>query len=891
MGERQFGPYRLIRQIAVGGMAELHLAKTKGIAGFEKYVALKMIHPNFAEDEQFIQMLIDEAKIAVQLQHVNIAQTFDLGRVGDHYYITMEFVDGADLYKILRRGSEQELDVPLDVCAYIAKEVATGLDYAHRKRDMSGQPMGIVHRDVSPQNVLVSHSGEIKLVDFGIAKATMKVRQTAVGVIKGKYYYMSPEQAWGDPVDPRSDIFSAGIVLYEMITGQMLYLEEDLQRLLEMVRRADIASPSTLRKNIPPQLERIVMHALAKNPEDRYQHAVDFATDLERFLHGYSPVFTATKIASYLRHVLGDQNAPPEDLAEQRNPLLGTQPIDNDELLHDRSELRDENSVIFRMDALKKKQSADEAAARARQGRSSSVPRPLKAESTAPVGDRLPLPPPLADNGARRTPRPGGEKTPLPRITRRDPTLPPPAASASKRNPGETTRQVDPDSVGPDSTDPWIGRDEDQGGEHTLITAPPRFGTEPGSDLRGENTQIDARVPAAELYDDGPTTQRPPMAMGGGRPRTTPPPSAASASSAAAAAPTVRSGRSSPPPALAARTATPAVSEVRQRRESRRTPAEGHPVPSVLQAIVSSAGSEPMPHPGNQAGNHPGTPSATARAESSIRATAPPSHGASGGPVLPAPSSGAPFHSPQSTDTPAQATVPWPGAYPTPQGGHGYPPQGYPLPGYPPQPYYPGYPGNSPWPVPGGESEESQYRIRSQSRRWLELVVIGLLVISGAAAATYFIIRATGEEKPVGNLIIDSVPTGATVFIDDARLDTLTPVTFANTRPGARHEVRVELPRHAVFHQSVIVPTRGGDLRVTAVMQSITGKLYLSSEPARAEVYIKGERRGLTPFELDDVEMETTKEVELRHAAHGSRVIPLIWPKDGVLKTHIVFKK
>jgi serine/threonine protein kinase len=195
-------------------MAEIHLAKTKGIAGFEKYCALKMIHPNFAEDDQFIQMLVDEAKIAVQLTHGNIAQTFDLGRVGETYYITMEYVDGADLYKILRRASEQDLEMPLDVCAFIAKEIASALDHAHRKRDHTGKALGIVHRDVSPQNVLISYAGEVKLVDFGIAKATMKVRQTAVGVIKGKYYYMSPEQAWGDPIDYRSDIFSAGIVLY-----------------------------------------------------------------------------------------------------------------------------------------------------------------------------------------------------------------------------------------------------------------------------------------------------------------------------------------------------------------------------------------------------------------------------------------------------------------------------------------------------------------------------------------------------------------------------------------------------------------------------------------------------------------------------------------------------
>ncbi len=358
MGERQFGPYRLVQQIAVGGMAEIHLAKTSGIAGFEKYVALKMIHPNFSQDEQFIQMLIDEAKITVQLQHVNIAQTFDLGRVGDTYYITMEYVDGADLYKLLRRASERGVPTPVNVAAYVGKEMATGLDYAHRKRDMSGRALRIVHRDVSPQNVLISHAGEVKLVNFGIAKATMRVRQTAVGVIKGKYYYMSPEQAWGDPLDHRSDIFSCAIVLYEMLTGQMLYLEEDLHRLLDMVRKANIAPPTTLRRDIPPQLERIVMHALSKRPDDRYQTAGDLATDLERFLHAYSPVFTASKVTAFFDKILGEEaELPPppviESVPEARDPDLSTQRISRDHIAQKRSDIADENSVIFRVSDLK----------------------------------------------------------------------------------------------------------------------------------------------------------------------------------------------------------------------------------------------------------------------------------------------------------------------------------------------------------------------------------------------------------------------------------------------------------------------------------------------------------------------------------------------------------
>src|SRR5688572_27213455 len=186
----QFGPYRLVHQIATGGMAEIHLAKTRGIGGFEKYIALKMIHPNFSSDDHFIQMLIDEAKIAVQLQHVNIAQIFDLGRVSDTYYIAMEYVDGCDLYRLLRKASEQDVPMPVEVAVHVAKEVATGLDYAHRKRDAEGKALKIVHRDISPQNVLLSHAGEVKIVDFGIAKASSRARQTGVGVIKGKDYYM-----------------------------------------------------------------------------------------------------------------------------------------------------------------------------------------------------------------------------------------------------------------------------------------------------------------------------------------------------------------------------------------------------------------------------------------------------------------------------------------------------------------------------------------------------------------------------------------------------------------------------------------------------------------------------------------------------------------------------
>jgi len=380
--ERIFGPYRLVHQIATGGMAEIHLAKTRGLGGFEKLVALKMIHPNFSADDHFIQMLVDEAKITVQLQHVNIAHTFDLGKVGDTYYIAMEFVDGWDLFKVLRRASEKDVFMPVELAAMVAKEVLGGLDYAHRKRDADGNSLGIVHRDISPQNVLLSASGEVKVVDFGIAKATMRVKQTAVGVIKGKYYYMSPEQAWGDPLDHRTDVFSAGIILYEMLTGQMLYLEEDINKLLEMVRRARIDPPSTKRAGIPRELDRIVMRALAKKPDMRWQTAQDFSTALERFLHSQGPGATSHRLASFLHDVMGDESplAMVAKLAEEKR--------EEDAIVRSRGEFTDENSLIFRLPDLA--QAATEQVPRARNPsdrtlQGDAVPEPTRQENTRPA--------------------------------------------------------------------------------------------------------------------------------------------------------------------------------------------------------------------------------------------------------------------------------------------------------------------------------------------------------------------------------------------------------------------------------------------------------------------------------------------------------------------------
>ena len=271
-------------ELATGGMATVYLGRLVGARGFSRTVAVKVMHPQYAKDRAFCDMFVDEARLSARIRHPNVVPTLDVIDDVDRLDIVMEYVEGESLSALLKTCRAEGRLLPRDIACVIVHDLLSGLHAAHEARGEDGEPLSIVHRDVSPQNVLVSTAGEVKLVDFGIAKATMKARQTAVGVIKGKYYYMSPEQAWGERIDHRSDIFSTGIVLYEMLTSQMLYLEEDIPRLLDMVRKADIAPVRSVRKDVPPQLERIVMRALAKRAGDRYQSAGDMATDLERRL-------------------------------------------------------------------------------------------------------------------------------------------------------------------------------------------------------------------------------------------------------------------------------------------------------------------------------------------------------------------------------------------------------------------------------------------------------------------------------------------------------------------------------------------------------------------------------------------------------------------------------
>jgi serine/threonine protein kinase len=302
-----FGKYYLLERINVGGMAEVFRSKAYGVEGFERLVAVKRILPNIAEDKEFIKMFIDEAKISVQLNHANIAQIFDLGVVDNSYYIALEHVHGRDLRAIFDRCRTLGEPMPVAQACFVTMKVCEGLDYAHNKRDQGGKELHLVHRDVSPQNVLVSFEGEVKLIDFGIAKAAGKGAKTQAGILKGKFGYMSPEQVRGLPIDRRSDIFSCGIVLYELLTGERLFVGESDFSTLEKVRNVEILPPSTYNRKIPDELERIVLKALAKDVEDRYQNAIDLHDELQAFVYTAGEFYSRKDLAGWMKRTFAKE--------------------------------------------------------------------------------------------------------------------------------------------------------------------------------------------------------------------------------------------------------------------------------------------------------------------------------------------------------------------------------------------------------------------------------------------------------------------------------------------------------------------------------------------------------------------------------------------------------
>jgi serine/threonine protein kinase len=301
-----FGKYLLLDRINIGGMAEVWRGKMFGAGGFERLVAIKRILPNIAEDDEFISMFIDEAKISVQLNHANVAQIYELGQISNSYFIAMEYIPGKDMRAIFDRARKKSEPAPVPLVAYVVSKMCEGLDYAHRKKDTMGRDLNIVHRDISPQNVLISFEGEVKVIDFGIAKAAGKATKTQAGILKGKFGYMSPEQIRGLPLDRRSDIFAIGVCLYEMLTGERLFVGDSDFSVLEKVRKAEVAPPSTYNRRIPEALEKIVLKALARDVDERYQYANELGDDLQRFLLTSESIFSRKDLMQYMKSTFAE---------------------------------------------------------------------------------------------------------------------------------------------------------------------------------------------------------------------------------------------------------------------------------------------------------------------------------------------------------------------------------------------------------------------------------------------------------------------------------------------------------------------------------------------------------------------------------------------------------
>lgn len=325
--EKKLGDYLLLEKIAQGGMAQVFKAKTIDPNGIERLVVIKRILPHIASDPEYVNMLIDEAKIAVHFNHGNIAQIYDLGRVGEDYFMAMEYVDGKTIGQILRDFKDREIPIPIDLIVYCISELCRGLDYMHRKSDAEGKALGVVHRDISPQNIIVSYSGTVKIIDFGVAKSIGKLSQTESGVLKGKFAYMSPEQAEGDEIDLRSDIFSCGILLWELLTQERLFKKATNKETLKAVRAAHFIPPSKIRGDVPAELDQILEKALRKKKDKRYQSAAEMGNDLTQFLLKNYPDFRRVQVAEFLYRYFGpeadEKGLEPElpELAVTQEPL------------------------------------------------------------------------------------------------------------------------------------------------------------------------------------------------------------------------------------------------------------------------------------------------------------------------------------------------------------------------------------------------------------------------------------------------------------------------------------------------------------------------------------------------------------------------------------------
>ncbi len=314
---KQFGKYTLLRRLASGGMAEIFLALQRSAGGFEKLIVIKRILPSMNQDKAFIDMLLHEARVAASMSHPNIVQTFDVGQVDGTYFIAMEHIHGEDIRTIVRAMRKKNLaEFPLEHALAITIGMCAGLAYAHERRDLEGRSLNIVHRDISPQNIVVTFSGDVKIVDFGVAKSSRQTGEdTKDGQLKGKVPYMSPEQANGQPIDWRSDIFAVGVLLFELSTGKRLFKGASEYETLKLICDKDYPRPAEVRPGFHPTLDRIIMKALEKDRTTRYQSAREMQSDLEAFVREERIPVSQISLTQWMQALFEDK------LAQQRDAL------------------------------------------------------------------------------------------------------------------------------------------------------------------------------------------------------------------------------------------------------------------------------------------------------------------------------------------------------------------------------------------------------------------------------------------------------------------------------------------------------------------------------------------------------------------------------------------
>jgi len=303
--------YRVLERLEAGGMAEVFVGEATSVQGFKKKVAIKRVLPHLASNKNFIGMFLDEARLGARLNHANIVSVFDIGAADNTYFIVMEFVDGCNLKRVIDSVKKQGRFFPLKEALYLCMEACRGLSYAHELLDEDGSEMNLVHRDISPPNILISKRGEVKVTDFGLAKATTQLEKTDPGVVKGKFSYLSPEAASGIEVDERADIFALGIVLWEMLAGRRLFLGETDYQTVKLVQQAEVPSLSAINAEVDAEFEGILAKALARDPRQRYQTAREFGDALAGYLFGHQLKVTAYDIANLVKFALSHGDRKP----------------------------------------------------------------------------------------------------------------------------------------------------------------------------------------------------------------------------------------------------------------------------------------------------------------------------------------------------------------------------------------------------------------------------------------------------------------------------------------------------------------------------------------------------------------------------------------------------